>query len=90
MAPDDVGYFFQSPLHRWYVDWKLCDTVSAPQFQANDVVEFVVDVIRIPATFREALLVFSDRLKLSTRTNCIAAVTIFYKARLLIHCKWTC
>ena len=35
--PDDVGYFFPSSLHRWYVEWKLLDSLPPTQFQANSL-----------------------------------------------------
>ena len=42
---DTVGYFFPSSLHRWFVEWKLWDTIPAVPFQAVDILPFVVDVI---------------------------------------------
>lgn len=42
---DTVGYFFPSHLHRWFVEWKLWDTIPAIPFQAADILTFVVDVI---------------------------------------------
>jgi hypothetical protein len=45
--PDDVGYFFPSPLHRWYVEWKLSDSLPPTQFQANSLLDFVIDVFHL-------------------------------------------
>jgi hypothetical protein len=50
---DTVGYFFPSPLHRWFIEWKLFDTIPAIPFQAVDILTFVVDVI---STFSPRLL----------------------------------
>jgi len=44
--PDEVGYFYPSLLHRWYVEWKLWDTAPTIPFQAVNILEFVVGVIR--------------------------------------------
>jgi hypothetical protein len=41
---DTVGYLFPSPLHRWFVEWKLWDTIPAIPFQAVDILAFVIDV----------------------------------------------
>jgi hypothetical protein len=35
--PEEVGYFFTSQLHRWYVEWKLFDTVPQIPFQADNL-----------------------------------------------------
>ncbi|KAM6503841.1 hypothetical protein JOM56_000784 [Amanita muscaria] len=45
--PDGVGYLFPSSLHRWYVEWKLLDGLPPIQFQANSLLDFVIDVIRL-------------------------------------------
>ncbi|KAM6497511.1 hypothetical protein JOM56_007984 [Amanita muscaria] len=45
--PDNVGYFFPSSLHRWYVEWKLLDSLPPIQLQANRLLDFVIDVIRM-------------------------------------------
>jgi len=45
--PDDVGYFFPSSLHRWYVEWKLLDSLPPTQFQANSLLDFVIDVFHL-------------------------------------------
>ena len=43
--PGEFGFFFTSPLHRWYVEWKLFDTLPAIPFEAVDILKFVVDVV---------------------------------------------
>lgn len=43
--PNEVGYFFASSLHRWFVEWKLCDTVPAIPFETDNLLQFVVRVI---------------------------------------------
>ncbi|KIL60852.1 hypothetical protein M378DRAFT_905153 [Amanita muscaria Koide BX008] len=45
--PDNVGYFFPSSLHRWYVEWKLLDSLPPIQLQANCLLDFVIDAIRL-------------------------------------------
>ena len=44
--PKDIGYVFASPFHRWYVEWSLFDNVPAVPFEANNILDFVIDVIR--------------------------------------------
>ena len=44
--PDEFGYFFSSALHRWYVEWKLLDTIPAISFNTANILELVVDIIR--------------------------------------------
>ena len=46
-SPDDVGYYFPSSLHRWYVEWKLSDVLPPTRFQPTSLLEFVIDVIRL-------------------------------------------
>jgi hypothetical protein len=43
--PNELGYFFPSPLHRWYVEWKLQDTLPAIPFNAVDILEFIISLI---------------------------------------------
>ncbi|KAF8236630.1 hypothetical protein L208DRAFT_612677 [Tricholoma matsutake] len=43
--PDELGYFFPSSLHRWYVEWKLQDTLPAIPFNAVDILELIIGVI---------------------------------------------
>ena len=45
--PDDIGYFFPSSLHRWYVEWKLWDNFFSPQFEAKSLLDFVINVIHL-------------------------------------------
>jgi hypothetical protein len=42
---DEIGYVFPSPLHRWFVEWKISDAVQAVPFEADDILKFVIDVI---------------------------------------------
>ena len=42
---DNTGYFFASSLHRWYMEWKLWDTLPQTQIQANSLLEFVINAI---------------------------------------------
>jgi len=44
-----IGYFFSSPLHSWYIEWKLWGSVDQIQaeFQANNLLELVINVIRL-------------------------------------------
>ena len=46
-SPDRIGYFFPSPLHRWYMEWKLWGKFSQAQFSANGLLDFVINVIRL-------------------------------------------
>ncbi len=39
-----VAYFFASPLHRRFVEWKLWDNYPAPSI--DDILTFVIQVIR--------------------------------------------
>jgi hypothetical protein len=43
--PDEFGYFFASPLHRWYIEWKLQDIFPATPLKAVDILEFIIGVI---------------------------------------------
>ena len=43
---DNIGYFFASPLHRWYVEWKLWGIIDTT-FNAVNIAEFVISVISI-------------------------------------------
>jgi len=42
-----IGYLFPSSRHRCYLDWKLSDILPKTQLQANSLLDFVVDVIRL-------------------------------------------
>jgi hypothetical protein len=42
---DEIGYFFPSSLHRWYVEWKLWGIVDTTSFHAVDILQFVIGVI---------------------------------------------
>ena len=42
---EETGYVFPSPLHRWFVEWKISDTVQAVPFEADDILKFVIDVL---------------------------------------------
>ena len=42
---NDVGYFFPSLLHRWYVEWKLWDTLPKANFETNGLLDFAIRVI---------------------------------------------
>ena len=47
ISPEEtVAYFFASPLHRWYVEWKLWDNYPAPSIEMGDILAFVIQVIR--------------------------------------------
>ena len=39
------GYLFPSPLHQWYVAWKLCETLTDNSFDAKDLLTFSIEVI---------------------------------------------
>jgi len=39
--PYEIGYFFASSLHRWYVQWKLFDTLSRIPFDESNALQFV-------------------------------------------------
>ena len=43
--PNEFGYFFSSPLHRWYVEWKLWDTLPATPLEVVDILELIIGVI---------------------------------------------
>jgi hypothetical protein len=40
-----TAYVFSSPLHRWYVEWKLYDTTPRIPFETTSILRFVRDVI---------------------------------------------
>ena len=40
-----VAYFFASPLHRWYVEWKLSEMLPAFPIQAPNILNLVITVI---------------------------------------------
>ena len=42
---EDTVYTFPSPLHRWFVEWKLYDIVPAESFESNNILELVLEVI---------------------------------------------
>ena len=41
---ESIVYMFPSPLHRWYVEWKLYDKLSRP-FESESVLQLVIDVV---------------------------------------------
>ena len=41
-----VTYLFASPLHRWFVEWKLQGQYPAPPIAASNLLEFVIDIIQ--------------------------------------------
>ena len=43
---DEIGYFFPSSLHRWYIEWKLLGNFPPTELQANSLLDFVIDVIK--------------------------------------------
>ena len=45
-SDDTVIYFFASPLHRWYVEWKLWDRYPPPPVVTDSILTFVIDIIR--------------------------------------------
>ena len=45
--PNEVGYFFSSSLHHWYVEWKLLDTIPAILFDTPNIMDLVVDIIHM-------------------------------------------
>ena len=54
------GYLFPSPLHQWYVGWKLCqETIADDSFDANNLLTFAIEVIShyYPANLRRNLRV---------------------------------
>ena len=44
--PEIAGYFFASPLHRSFVEWKLSGQNPAVPIQAPNLLEFVIQVIK--------------------------------------------
>ena len=45
--PDESGYFFASPLHQWYVQWKLFDNLQDSRpFETPTILQLLIDVIR--------------------------------------------
>jgi hypothetical protein len=44
---DEIGYFFPSWLHRWYVEWELHNTLPSASFPAFNILQFVIDGICI-------------------------------------------
>jgi len=44
---EDVGYCFPSRLHHWYVEWKLWGTKPLVPFNATQLLDFAVTVIRM-------------------------------------------
>ena len=41
---ESIVYMFPSPLHRWYVEWKLYDKLLRP-FESESVLQLVIDVV---------------------------------------------
>lgn len=43
---EETVYVFASPLHRWFVEWELWDSVPTTiPFESNDILQFALDVI---------------------------------------------
>jgi hypothetical protein len=45
--PNESGHFFSSSLHHWYVEWKLLDSIPAISFDTPNIIDLVVDIIRV-------------------------------------------
>jgi hypothetical protein len=43
--PYKTGYLFPSPLHQWFVEWKLSETLPDISFDESNLLAFVVEVI---------------------------------------------
>ncbi|KAL5514692.1 hypothetical protein ACEPAG_2008 [Sanghuangporus baumii] len=52
---ESVGYFFASPFHRWFVEWKLFNRRESPIPLQPNLLEFVLGTIRLfdPAILSE-------------------------------------
>jgi hypothetical protein len=42
---EETAYIFSSPLHCWFVEWKLCNSVPAIPFESNSILQLALDVI---------------------------------------------
>ena len=43
---ENTVYMFPSPLHRWYIEWKLFENLPFPQaFESESVLQLVIDVV---------------------------------------------
>jgi hypothetical protein len=42
---EETVYTFSSPLHRWFVEWKLCNTAPTIPFESNSILRLALDVI---------------------------------------------
>ena len=38
--PEEVGYVFTSPLHRWFLEWRLFDTLEGITLSEDNIVDF--------------------------------------------------
>ncbi|OCB91863.1 hypothetical protein A7U60_g858 [Sanghuangporus baumii] len=50
---ESVGYFFASPLHQWFVEWKLFSRSESPIPLQTNLLEFVLGIIHL---FEPAIL----------------------------------
>jgi hypothetical protein len=41
----ETVYIFPSPLHRWFVEWKLWDSVPTIPFESNSILQLALEVI---------------------------------------------
>jgi hypothetical protein len=73
------GYCFPSPLHHWYVEWKLWGTTPSTPFNMTKLLDFAVTVIGMfsPQALASRRIGpgFIQRPKRSTRMNSTAAAT---------------
>lgn len=42
---EKTAYIFSSPLHRWFVEWKLYNKIPGISFQTRSILQLVLDVI---------------------------------------------
>ena len=42
---EETVYIFASPLHRWFVEWKLWVSIPAIPFESNSILQLVLEVI---------------------------------------------
>lgn len=85
---EETLYIFTSPLHRWFVEWKLWDSVPVMPFESNSILHLEVDVFarfspRLLSTKRRSgLVAFSDHRRPNIKTNSTVVVTHFRMDRL--------
>lgn len=56
---EKTAYIFSSPLHRWFVEWKLCNKIPRISFETSSILQLVLDVI---AKFSPRLLSAEQRI----------------------------